>query len=348
MISSAVAVLATAMSALMPLGGTALPTTTEPSPSPVTTADAPAADDARVAWAVTPADESGPDGRGRFDLLVEPGGIVEEHVAVRNFGHEDLEVELSVRDASQTPGTDFAVLSEGEVPERVAAWVELEETSVLVPARSSVVVPVLIRVPADAEPGDHAGGILALSAVEFDDETIVNYEVGTRVYLRIAGPVTPSLAVDPAAAYSGRLSPFALGSAQIDTTVANMGNVRVAPQMRARVTSLFGWWETTVPLSGVPELLPEGSAQATADLDGVPALGPLWVTVEVGHAVSLNQDVTQAVQVEGATTVVWAVPWVFVAFVLALLIALGIGIRNWRRRRAVSQDAQVGLSAEDA
>lgn len=285
-------------------------------------------------WALVPSSAEAPDGRGRFEYTVEPGQTITDHVAVRNLGTEPLTLDVYAQDAASTPTSPFELLTPDEEALRVGAWTHLAEPTVTVPARGVVVIPFALDVPDDAEPGDHAGGIVAVSTVDDVADAALQYRVGTRVYVRVAGTATPALDVDHLEGhYRGRLSPVASGTLAITATVVNTGNVRLVPTATAHVRSLFGIWEAEVALDEVGELLPGGAATTTGELASAPPLGPLWVTVEFDDVTSRDQDVTDAVHVTTRTVRVWATPWVALATVACLAIAAVIGARGLRRRR---------------
>ncbi len=297
-------------------------------------------------WAVVPANAEGPDGRAAFDYVVEPDDVYSDFVAVRNLGEEPLTLALYAQDAVQTVDDAFDVLTPEEGGRLLGEWLRLEAQEVTVPARGQVVVPFEIDVPADAEPGDHAGGIVAVSAVAEGTGTTVQYRVGARIHLRVAGPVEAGLAVDGLSGrYDPRWAPFASGPLHVDATLLNTGNVRVTPAAQVRISGLFGWWSTTAPLEGLDEILPAGARAASADLPAVPPLGPLWVTVEATEISSAGQDVTAFTAVTSPTVVVWAVPWVLLIAVVLLLVAAAIAVVNLRRRRRV-RPADAGPMAE--
>ncbi|MBX3193659.1 MAG: hypothetical protein KF727_01000 [Microbacteriaceae bacterium] len=285
-------------------------------------------------WALTTATVDGPDGRGVFQYIVDPDDVYEDFLAVRNFGEQELTVAVYAQDALQTSEHGFEVLTSDEQARRIGAWTTIEATEVTVPARASVVIPFSIAVPADAEPGDHAGAIVAVSTPPAESGTTVQYRTGTRVYMRVAGPVEAGLAVDRLSGhYEPRWSPFAAAPLDLSATLENTGNVRVSPEAVATVSSLFGWWSRSAPLEGFDEILPRGAQSGSARLDEVPPLGPLWVTVEVPVVQSSGQDVTSFTTVVTQTVVVWAVPWVLVIAVSLLLVAAALAIVNLRRRR---------------
>lgn len=304
--------------------------------------------DGPQAWALTTATADGPDGRGVFEYVVEPDDVYEDFLAVRNFGEQPLTVSVYAQDAVQTSENAFEVLTLEDEARRIGAWTRIEAGEVTVPARESVVIPFSIAVPADAEPGDHAGAILAVSMPAEGEGATVQYRVGTRIYLRVAGPVEAALEVDRLEGHhEGRWSPFASSPLDVEATLENTGNVRVSPEAEIVVSSVFGWWSRTVPLEGFDEILPEGAQSGGARLEEVPPLGPLWVTVEIGAVTSSGQDVTAFTEITSRTVIVWAVPWVLLAAIVLLLLAAVIAVVNLRRRiRARSGEIEKRESAD--
>lgn len=298
----------------------------------------------RLTWSVAPASADGPDGRSQLEYLAEPGSERRDHVVVRNLGAEPIVVSLAALDAQQTPENPFELLAPDELSSRVGAWIRLDETEVEVPAQDSVVVGFTLDLPADAEPGDHAGGLVAVSTASSDDGPDVQYRVGTRAYVRVAGPVAARLSVQPEGHFAAGPLLATPGSLTVAAELANAGNVRLTPAVTAEVTSLFGLWSQSVPLTEVAELLPGGTVTTTAELADVPPLGPLWVTLELSRAQSWGQEIGSEVTVESATITVWAAPWAIPA---GALLALVIGGSLWRRRHRTRARA-VEVSADHA
>lgn len=289
-------------------------------------------------WGVAPATAEGPDGRGAFEYIVEPNDVYEDHVAVRNFGEQPLTVTVYAQDAVQSVENSFEVLTPDEEARRIGAWLDIEGEEVTVPPRENVVLPFSIAVPADAEPGDHAGAIVAVSTPSEGEGATLQYRVGSRVHLRVAGPVEAAIDVDRLdGSYETRWSPFTAAPLDIEATLANTGNVRVSPDAVVTVSSVFGWWSMSGPLEGIEEILPEGAQSGGARLNEVLPLGPLWVSVEIPVVRSAGQDVTGLTEIASRTVVVWAVPWVLVAAVVLLLLAGLLAVRNIRRRATVAR-----------
>ena len=159
----------------------------------VTPAVADDTDSSRLTWSVSPADAEGSDGRARLEYLVEPGTEVRDHVVVRNLGSETITIELAALDARQTPDNAFELLAPDERSARVGAWIKLDASTVRVSPRNETVVGFSLTLPPDAEPGDHAGGIVAVSTATAADGPDVQYRVGTRAYVRVVGPISAAV-----------------------------------------------------------------------------------------------------------------------------------------------------------
>lgn len=307
------------------------------------------ADDTRLTWSIAPASADGPDGRGSLEYLAEPGTNRNDHVVIRNLGTEPITVELAALDARQTADNPFELLAPDELSSRVGAWIRLDQSRVKVPANDSVVVGFTLDLPDDAEPGDHAGGIVAVSTATSGDGPDVQYRVGTRVYVRVAGPVTAALTAQTEGSFAAGQLLVTPGTLTLTTALANTGNVRLVPSVRAQVTGLFGLWSGTVPLAEVAEVLPGGSVVTTGELAGVPPLGPLRVTLDQPRAQSWGQEIGAEVAVQSATVTVWAAPW---AIPLGVVVAIALGLLVWRRsrsrpvRRAAQRPATTDLTPE--
>lgn len=295
-------------------------------------ASADAADEPRT-WAVVPASADGPDGRGEFSYVAQPGDTVVDHAAVRNFGTSPLTVALSVLDATQTEDGTFELLEPDAEPAGVGAWMRLEQGELTVPPRSSVVVPFTLELPASAEPGDHAGGLIAVSVVQQEDGTAVQYRVGSRVHVRVGGSISASLDLASSGGrYQLPAGPLAPGLLALELSAENTGNLRLAPAVTAQATALFGLWTAEVPLDDFDELLPGSTVTRPLVIHDVPAFGPVWITMDVNQATSRGQDATEATAVTPVTVMVWAVPWAALV-ALALVAAAVTALLLLRRAR---------------
>ena len=283
-----------------------------------------------ITWGIAPADGVDADGRGAIEHILEPGQDLVEHVLVRNLGAQPLTLDLYTADATLDDGV-FDLLTDDEESAGVGVWATTQADELTLGPRERRVVPVRIAVPADAEPGDHAGGIVAVPpASDAPDGPIrVERPAGTRIYPRVAGPVTPQLSVDVAdVRYEHPWLPFTPGGATARLTVTNSGNIRLAGQAAARVDGPFGLTLGQVDPVVVPELLPGASLDVEVRFDRLAPLGPLTFSAAVDPLTSGGQELGGSVPPGTDQAVVWAVPWSTLAL-LALLVAAAL---VWRHR----------------
>lgn len=289
-----------------------------------------------VTWAVQPADRNGPDGRRWVERTLDPGQVVTEHLAVRNFSDSPVVFSLQAADGYLTEKGRFNMLPSHRRSVDGGTWITVQER-VRVEAKSTAVVPFTITVPEDATPGDHPAGIAA-TVTSAGGTVAVESRVGFRVMLRASGTLTAALSVTGlTASYRQSWNPFSAGTLRVRYTAVNDGNVTVTGAGSVRVAELFGLSEPEARTE-VAELLPGGVRAAEVRVGGVQGWGPLRTTVEVTPEVPGGEPVGTALRPGTATATAWVVPWPRLAL-LVLLAALVVGYRAVvrRRRRRLAQ-----------
>ncbi|BBH70581.1 hypothetical protein ACTI_72660 [Actinoplanes sp. OR16] len=284
-----------------------------------------------VTWTVQPATATGPDGRRWVERTLDPGQVVTEHLAVRNFSSSPVSFALTAADGYLTGKGRFNMLPSSSPSTDGGTWIAVQD-AVTVGAGETAVVPFTITVPANATPGDHPAGIAA--SVAGDRGTVqVESRVGFRVLLRASGTVQPALSVDDVSAvYSRSWNPLKPGALTVSYAVANTGNIRLSVADRVRASELFGLSSASAPgsvaVSGAAaapgDILPGGTRTGTARVEGVWGLGRVRTTID------LTSDASASV-----TVTTWVVPWpqLFLALgVVALLLAVRAAGRLRRRR----------------
>jgi hypothetical protein len=283
-----------------------------------------------LTWAVQPADERGPDGRRWVERTLDPGQVVTERLAVRNFSDRPAVFSLKAADGYLTDKGRFNMLPSGQKSVDGGTWITVRDR-VTVAAKGTAVVPFTITVPRDARPGDHPAGIAA-TVTATGGTVAVESRVGFRVMMRVSGTITASLAVgDLTATYRRSWNPFSAGSVRIRYTATNDGSVGVTGSGRVTTAELFGAARHRARAE-VAQTLPGGTREVDARVDGVWALGPLKTTVELTPAVLAGDPSGAEVRPVSATVTVWTLPWPQL-LLLALLVALGLLARTVARRR---------------
>ncbi len=283
-----------------------------------------------LTWAVQPANQQGPDGRRWIELTLNPGQVVTEHLAVRNFSGGAVVFSLKAADGYLTDKGRFNMLPSNRASVDGGTWIRVQE-KVTVGANETKVVPFTITVPADATPGDHPAGIAAI-ITSTGGSVAVESRVGFRVMMRATGTIRAAVAIkDLTATYRHSWNPFSSGTVHIRYTTTNDGNVTVTGTGRVVTTELFGLAKHDAP-ADVEEMLPGGSRELDTRLGGIWALGPVRTSVDVTPAIQSGDPAGAAIQPASATVTVWTLPWPRLALV-ALLGSFVLAFRTITRRR---------------
>ncbi|NUT47071.1 MAG: hypothetical protein HOV94_07080, partial [Saccharothrix sp.] len=268
----------------------------------------------------------GPDGRRWVEHTLDPGRVVTEHLAVRNFSDRPATFSLKAADGYLTDKGRFTMLPSDQPSVDGGTWLRVEET-VTVDAKGTAVVPFTITVPRDATPGDHPAGIAA-TVTTTGGTVAVESRVGFRVMMRVSGTITASLAVDGlTATHRHSWNPFSPGAVRITYTATNDGSVGATGATRVTTDELFGAIGHDAH-TGIARTLPGGSREVEVVVPGVWALGRLRTTVELTPAGDQDAELRPTT----ATVTVWALPWPQLVLA-ALLVGLALAVRSAVRRR---------------
>ncbi|MER5215823.1 DUF916 domain-containing protein [Streptomyces sp. NPDC002838] len=282
-------------------------------------------------WSVHPA-ASQIAARPYFYLSADPGTTLKDKVVVANKTAEPLTFRLYAADAYNTARDGgFAVRTVEEKQRGVGAWAKPARAHVTVPAHGKVTVPFTLRVPEEAEPGDHPGALVALDErVDRGDGSLalgVQRAVGARIYLRVGGPTLPAIAVEDVRITHHQPLVPGLGdsTATISYTLRNTGNVTLNPRVELRARGLFGRTLLARDLSRIPdELLPRQRVRLTEPWRGAPQLD--WGDVTLTASAPDTR--------ESASASFFALPWLVAAVLFAVLLVGVVLLVRARRGRA--------------
>lgn len=298
-------------------------------------------------WSVAPGGQEGPGARNFFVYTLKSGQSFQDTVTVANLTDEPLTVDLYPTDAYNTSlDGGFALLAVDEMPVDTGSWIRLATDQLTLAPRTQAEVPFEISIPRDAEPGDHAGGIVAQNVeteTEIDGDGVgveVRRRVAARVYVRVDGPLQPGLQVTRIATEHEAPGVGGGGSATVAYEVKNTGNTRLVPTTSLAVKGLFGRSIMSFDERRLNELLPGSAVVVTERFEGLPPLEPLTASVKVVGA-----------DLQGADPIVargshnfWVVSR---SFLLMLGLALGLFFAWWRvRHRAAQPPAEPPRPAE--
>ena len=326
---------------------------------PASAAPPPSADTAndRATFGIGPATRGQADPRGFFSYQTGPGGSYRDQASVVNYGTKPLRLQLYVSDlGSGQNGTVVAGLPTDPLND-AGRWVSIpvSQKSVVVPARGTsgpgrVIVPFTLSVPPTASPGDHGAALVAvlssLGKNPSGQNVRLDQRVASRVYIRVRGLARPELKVLnlTASYHAGRL-PWSMGHVTVSYTVLNVGNVRLGADQVVTASTPFSGGHRGRP-APVAVLFPGGRELVTVEIGGIlpTVLGKAKVVVTPRLFTDQPQ---QSVVPVTASTRFYAVPWLLLAILALLVVALIV--RRWlRKRRPVgAHEAGRGAAGRD-
>ena len=276
--------------------------------------------------------------------------VLFDHVAVLNFSAVPLSLQVYATDAIETPSGGFGLLPQGARPTGAGAWISLPSrfATVRVPPENTrgpgqVVIPLELRMPDRASPGDHVGGIVAslrtVGRNASGQNVVLLQRVGTRVFVQVTGKLVPGLSVSGLrASYDGTLDPIGHGQTRISYVVTNTGNVLLGLGQSVSVSGLLGS-KRSVVLPNVALLLPGASVPETAVVTGV------WPEFLLHATVSARPLAVAGAKAPGlgpisAATSIWAIPWTLIALVV---LVVAVGFVAVRARAARSARLRAGV-----
>ncbi len=274
-----------------------------------------------------------------FYIDLAPGAAIDANAIVSN--HTDAAVTLLnyAVDGQSTEQGAFALAAQGDVQTAIGSWITLDAESITIPAQSDLTVPFRLSVPANATPGDYAGGLIIQSppvegaTTSEGGDAAVRLDVvqrqGVRIYLTVAGTAQTALG-------HGDLTWERTGDTVTFTLpIENTGNTILYPTASLSLNSIIG--ATTELTFAAPEsILPSATLNLEATLSQA-------AFIQMGSA---DATLVSDAGTEQITASFFYVPWWLVVALLVVLAAIALIV--WRgtlfvrrARRALAQVAQV-------
>jgi hypothetical protein len=242
-----------------------------------------------------------------------------------------------------TGGLDYASTR----PAGVGAWIRLESDRVMLAPGTTARVPFIARVPADARPGDHLAGIVAINRSDLrrarrrggDDGFSLRFlpRLAIATWFTVPGPREPALAVGNA---GFDVTPS--GSA-VAVLVRNTGNVLVR-RTTGRLRVLQGGRELSSQPVRLDAFVPDTEIRYRVGLRGTPARGEYRVVgtlrpagaapIRVDQLLEFGADAADELRAETGQEAQGGTPpwmWALLGFVALLAAAFGAAWLHARR-----------------
>jgi hypothetical protein len=253
-----------------------------------------------------------PNGGQWFVLSLPPGGTGTVQARVSNPAKVTQTVTLALRDLTFADDGTPRIADPGPQQD-VGAWGKPSRPTVELAARSSVIVPFTVTAPRDAEPGDHVGAIVGITANKQGTFRVVR-QIGARFYVTVSG--TAQRAFSITSVKSSKNSLWFPSTLDATVLLRNDGRTRVRPRVTVAGHEADG-----------SRLLLSRSVEAYTASVSVP-----WY----GGSVDLSvRAITDDGTVRTAHKSVFVIPWgLLVAVALGLLALFGLyRLVRWRLSR---------------
>ena len=172
------------------------------------------------------------------------GQKIKDRVDVINLADEPMRVRVWAADGTTTPDGAYTI-KEGNTD--IGTWVTFsgeEERILNLKARETRTIDFILKVPVNAEVGDHLGAImvqaiemeegLGKGEAEVESELKVVTRIGARVYLTVSGKIVRALEfLDFSSERRSPIHHFVL-------TLKNPGNVRIEPEGEIAIKNILG------------------------------------------------------------------------------------------------------------
>ncbi|MGH2724652.1 MAG: hypothetical protein ACRDI0_10415 [Actinomycetota bacterium] len=288
-------------------------------------AGAAAAQEPRIEFTVRPAHPRAQDPRTVAWLVhrAAPRSVIRDAVIVENLGSVPLDLVLYPADAISTAEGEFGLEPIEAADDGVAGWVSLRVSEVSLQPGERQEVPVTIRVPQGATPGDHPGAVVARTATPVRRGQVPTLlAVGARLYLTVPGPRIERLVLH------GIEPVVEEGRAAFRLDLENRGNVILDVTGSYRIEGTFGLETASAQIARPITVLP-GARVHPVVAHPDPLLGGRYraeISLSYGDGKELQGTVS-----------FWAgFPWPLVAVLVlavAVTVAVAVKVRRSRRRK---------------
>ena len=266
-----------------------------------------------------------------FIYTLKPGQQATDGVRIQNNTTKEQTVTLDAVDSEIASGGNFTCKQAVEQKHDVGSWIQLESSSVTVPANSSQVVPFTVTVPnnANISVGEHDGCVTlqaaSQTATPSDKSGIVlSFRSAIRVVVTIPGKIVKKLSIHSVTVTSGRGSTY-----QINSKIANDGNVSLDTTVSVGLQSVLG---SSAPLTkkGTSPILPRNTTALNYAVKR-----PFWGGLYRAHVVAtynsnpttgLGQDQTKdSRSIVKDSAIFFAVPEPLALVIELLVLAVVVG-----------------------
>ncbi len=178
---------------------------------------------------------------GIVEDRVNPGDTYRFTLTVKNLASEDRTYYVLIEDILGVDDEGLPVFAaEGQATGyEISQWIQPETTSVALAVGESKSVAFTVRIPLEATPGSHFGGVFFAATPPSPGETgaAIGIQVGSVISLRISGDIVEEARLRE---FSSGSSVYSTPNVDFTVRVENLSNVLVRPRGTIEITNMRG------------------------------------------------------------------------------------------------------------
>lgn len=176
-----------------------------------------------------------------FIYELQPGESFEDEVEIFNNTEQDRVIGVGAVDSAPASDGAFACAQEASPKVSVGSWIELDATTVSVPAGDSRLVGFTVTAPEDASVGEQSGCITIQDTNQQPAEArggiVLTFRSAIRVAVTVPGDIVKAINI---ADISINRSGTNAATYIIRPSLVNTGNVSLDTDLSVRLVSIFG------------------------------------------------------------------------------------------------------------
>lgn len=200
---------------------------------------------------------SNPRTQSIFIYTLNLNQSIQDGIQVFNNTDTERTITLDAVDSVIASGGAFSCAQAADAKTDVGKWINLDATTVTIPAGGSKVVPFTLTVPAKADVGEHDGCITTQDAsmTQATDNAgvVLSFRSATRVVVTIPGEIIKKLTMG-----TTEIKQVSDGSYTISPSAVNEGNVSLDTKVNTKISTIFA--TTVEQQSGTYPVLPKSTA----------------------------------------------------------------------------------------
>ncbi len=265
----------------------------------------------------------------------DPGATLNQILKITNESDVEKEFYIYKRNIKGVEAGGVPIFAdEGEVTGfELTEWLEFQEEPLRIPPNESVELSLTIKVPINATPGSHFGGIfVSVEPPKLREVGAgVGYEVASIVSIRISGDIIDTARIR---AFSTDKVLYSVKEVQFTAKIENQGNILIRPRGPVSITSMF---------SSDPEVIMVNDNLAGVFPGTMRDLEFTWKKDGLGFGryeaiLALVYDGEGGQKTIDATLVFWIFPTKIILTIIGIFLsifAIGYGLTRYYINRAI-------------